>query len=140
MGVEIVEYSDVYADQVLDLIDLCELMPLAKENLEVKFGNILSFVALDNNKLVGYAMGVFGGDYGYLNKIAMHPDYRRKGIANDLMKKVEAFFKENNVAQIFIPAHDHLPVAKDFYKSIGYDETLLRIMGKELYNIYEVKR
>jgi len=53
------------------------------------------FVAVDDGSLVGTAMSGFDGHRGWVYYVAVHPNYRRRGIGSVLMKKVETQYGLN---------------------------------------------
>jgi N-acetylglutamate synthase len=74
----------------------------------------LNFVATDNNKIIGCVMCGYDGRRGYLQHLIVKPEYRRKGIGENLFKncirnldkigisKTQIFvFKDNDIANKF---------------------------------------
>lgn len=69
-----------------------------------------SIVAVENNVIVGF------GDIdktGYLDRLFVHADYQRKGIATAICDQLEQFVKEN------ITTHASI-TAKPFFEKRGY--------------------
>ena len=79
------------------------------KNLTKKsFKNILSskyhanFVAIQSKKIVGVIFGLSdGGDVGYLYKLEVHPEFRRKKIGTNLVKQALKTWKTYNLRLIF---------------------------------------
>ena len=47
----------------------------------------------DRDMLIGSVIGDSSGRKGWINRLAVHPDYRGKGLAAVLIKECEEFFK-----------------------------------------------
>jgi len=64
---------------------------------------------------------------GYLHRLAIHPDYQRKGFAKKLMKYAFNFSKENGFKSIRLDTFSGNPQNNIFYQSLDF---------KKLENIY----
>ena len=70
-----------------------------KENIlnQLKITNNRFFVAVMANELVGAIIASHNGRKGWINRLAVLPEFREKGIAAALIKKSEEFFLSNNI-------------------------------------------
>lgn len=105
------------------------------------FDNDLCLVALDKDKLVGFIYGVkrkfpylekgYEEDKAWIVALFVEEDYRRRGIAKELISTVEKKFVALGVKKIVVGAYsphyifpgvdeDHYPEAMYFFKSCGY--------------------
>jgi ribosomal protein S18 acetylase RimI-like enzyme len=64
---------------------------------------------------------------GYLHRLAIHPDYQRKGFAKKLMKYAFNFSKENGFKSIRLDTFSGNPQNNIFYQRLDF---------KKLENIY----
>ncbi len=84
------------------------------------------FVAYVDDELVGYVMGFIRSAYsknpdnpGCLNSIVVKKEYRKRGIGNQLLAKVEEYFKNNG--RNYIQAYNYLPLCYEWYIP-GFDK------------------
>ncbi|MEA2097094.1 MAG: GNAT family N-acetyltransferase [Candidatus Cloacimonadota bacterium] len=66
-----------------------------KRQLQLK--NNRFYVAEITGKLVGAIIATHNGRKGWINRLAVLPKFRGKGVASSLMKKSEDFFLSNNI-------------------------------------------
>jgi ribosomal-protein-alanine N-acetyltransferase len=89
------------------------------------------FVALLENKVVGYAGVWVVCDEGHITNIAVHPDFRRKGIGSLLMQKLITHAREHDVAVMTLDVRAGNDAAKNMYAKFGFKKSGLR---KEYYS------
>ena len=74
----------------------------SKEKIQTEitsdFGTFIG--AYDNEKLIGVIIATFDGRKGWLNRLAVHPDYRRHGIGKLLINEGENYLKTKKSALI----------------------------------------
>ena len=92
----------------------------------------LFYVAVFDGILVGTAMSGFDGHRGWVYYVAVHPDYRRRGIGTQLMKKVETSLKEIGCLKLNLQIRADNAEVKSFYESLGYRVEDRISMGKRL--------
>jgi len=70
-----------------------------KENIEkqLQIENNRFFVAEIDKKFVGAIIASHNGRKGWINRLAVQPEFRGKGIASTLIRKAEEFFISNNI-------------------------------------------
>jgi ribosomal protein S18 acetylase RimI-like enzyme len=94
----------------------------------------LFFVASQGSKLIGSAMAGFDGHRGWVYYVAVHPDYRSKGLGRRLMSTVEAGLEELGCTKVNLQIRSSNAEAMTFYKKIGYSVEDRISMGKILSN------
>ena len=111
---------------------------LLKEN--VKTGKI--FVAVEDGKIVGYASGwiktiedfpnLTGAPNvnGMFDNIFVLPEYRRKGVASALVKKLEEYFQENRCQLVWLNVYSGNAPALNFYNKLGYSPNATTLIKK----------
>lgn len=80
----------------------------------------LSFLAKDNKKIIGTVLGSYDGRRGYVQKLVVHKDFRKRGVGKLLAEKL---IKElHKLGALYIPIN----VEKDlvtFYEKCGFKKT-----------------
>jgi ribosomal protein S18 acetylase RimI-like enzyme len=109
--------------------------PAADIESKLKIQPELFYVAVTDGHLVGTAMSGFDGHRGWVYYVAVHPDYRRKGIGSALMKKIETTLIEIGCPKLNLQIRADNAQVKSFYKSLGYTVEERISMGKRLGNI-----
>jgi ribosomal protein S18 acetylase RimI-like enzyme len=88
---------------------------------EIKGGDVIFLVAESDGEIVGSLLGTSDGRKGWINRLAVHPDYQRKGAAKQLMHAVEKTFEERDILVIGCLIHDDNLPSRNFFESMGYD-------------------
>jgi ribosomal-protein-alanine N-acetyltransferase len=77
-------------------------------------------VAEVEKKIVGYIIGFCKNEVGIVVSIAVHPNFRRKGIGTKLWGELLKLFKNNNVKIARLEVRKSNSIAQNFYKKIGF--------------------
>lgn len=117
----------------IDIQDYEKLIPFWKENyfvnemdsrerfkLFLEKNPNLSILAEDDGVIVGTALGSFDGRRGYLQKVVVDKKLRKKGLGQQLVKKVIA--KLQTLGTIFIPINVEQEFVH-FYENCGFKKT-----------------
>ena len=72
--------------------------------------------------LAGYVFCAFAGGEIHVNKIAVDPLYRRRGVARLLMKEVLDFSDRIQAEEIFLEVRPSNVPARNFYVQLGFRE------------------
>jgi ribosomal protein S18 acetylase RimI-like enzyme len=75
----------------------------------------LFYVAVFDGNLVGTAMSGFDGHRGWVYYVAVHPNYRRRGIGTKLMKKVEKSLVEIGCPKLNLQIRANNAEVESFY-------------------------
>jgi len=88
--------NDIHVSQIAELEKLCFSDPWSEKSITSELHNVLSYwlVALDGDTVAGYvgSQSVLG-ESDMMN-VAVHPDYRRQGIAEGLVTGLVQALKE----------------------------------------------
>jgi len=105
------QFEENNLDDLLDLLKIS--MPLDKFTKGLLVENViedmsknpeLCLAAYKGEKLVGFGLGVIrrreDEEMGYIKFLAVHPDYRRKGIAKEIYTQIEKGIAQENISKI----------------------------------------
>ena len=92
----------------------------------------LLFVCIAEGRVVGSALVGFDGFRGWVNKVATHPEYQRRGIASLLMKTAEEALTAIGCPKLNLQVRADNPANVAFYQSAGYEIEERISMGKRL--------
>lgn len=122
MDIRIVPLRSEYVRQTAALDKLCFSEPWSEKSFWEVLENPLAVyrVALCGEKLVGYAGMYLVENVCDIMNIAVHPDNRRCGIANKLMKSLVNYAKDNNAEVIELEVRLGNASARAFYEKLGF--------------------
>lgn len=78
-------------------------------------------VAEVDQRIVGSLIATFDGWRGNMYRIAVHPDYRRRGIGRALVKEGERCLAKLGVKRITALVEEKYPEAIAFWSDVGYE-------------------
>lgn len=81
---------------------------------------------MENGEISGYMSLQFVLDEGYIINVATHSKYRRQGIADELIREMEAEAIELNLAFMTLEVRETNTPAINLYKKHGFSEVGLR--------------
>jgi ribosomal protein S18 acetylase RimI-like enzyme/catechol 2,3-dioxygenase-like lactoylglutathione lyase family enzyme len=86
----------------------------------ISAGPALVLIAELSGQVVGSVIGGFDGWRGNLYRLAVHPEYRRRGIARALVREAERRLVERGAARITALVEREHPWAMEFWQAAGY--------------------
>ena len=89
-------------------------------------------VAERDNAIVGSVMVGYEGHRGWINYLAVHPDFRLGGIGWALMEQAELLLRGLGCPKINLQVRKHNTGVIAFYERIGFSEDAVIPMGKRL--------
>jgi ribosomal protein S18 acetylase RimI-like enzyme len=87
---------------------------------EIKGLNAVFLVAEIEGKLVGSVFATHDGRKGWINRLAVSPAFRRRGIAQKLVREAEGRLAERGIEIVACLIEDANAGSKRFFESIGY--------------------
>ena len=89
---------------------------------EIKSKTAMYCVAVDDEKVVAYmGMHCVCGE-GHITNVAVHPDYRRKGVASSLINHFILYAKQNNFEFLTLEVRESNEKAIACYTKFGFKE------------------
>lgn len=125
MTYNIVPMTSEHLDQVADIERLCFSDPWSRrmlsEHLENECAATLVAQGADGTVL-GYAGLLVVLDEGYITNVAVRPEYRRQGIASELLEVFRRFGEGNHMAFLTLEVRASNTAARALYQKHGYAE------------------
>lgn len=125
---QIVKMQAKHIEDLAAIEKLCFSKPWSYEALAEELSNPLAvfFVAEYDGKAVAYAGMHHIIDEGYITNIAVHPDWRRRGLATRLIQTLDGYASENDLALLTLEVRCSNEAAIGIYKREGFDEEGVR--------------
>jgi ribosomal-protein-alanine N-acetyltransferase len=74
--------------------------------------------------MIGFIVGLVEPDHtGHITTVGVAPEFRRRGIANRLLEKVEDGFRRRNVRMVRLEVRSVNTGAQQLYRNLGYTAT-----------------
>ena len=129
MTYDIIPMTSAHLDQVAEIEKLCFSDPWSRrmlsEHLENECAATLVAVSTDGT-ILGYAGLLVVLDEGYITNVAVRPDYRRQGIAGELLRVFRRFAEGNQLAFLTLEVRESNAPARALYAKYGYNEVGVR--------------
>jgi ribosomal protein S18 acetylase RimI-like enzyme len=74
----------------------------------------------DGEQLIGVALATHDGRKGWINRLAVHPDFRRQRVASRLIEACEELFAEKGIGVYAALVHDHNAASLAAFEREGY--------------------
>ena len=119
-----VPMTQAHVAQIADLEKLCFYDPWSEKSIASELENRLSLwlVALDGDKVVGYVGSQSVMGWADMMNIAVDPDYRRQGVAQELVERLVAALMENAVTCLTLEVRASNEPAKALYGKLGFQQ------------------
>ena len=114
--------------QVAELEALCFADPWSQRSVASELNNPLSLwlVALEGERLAGYVGSQTVLDETDMMNIAVHPDFRRRGLAQELITALIVALKEKGSRCLTLEVRASNAPAKGLYEKMGFQQVGLR--------------
>ena len=92
----------------------------------------LFLVGFLEDKLIASVMGGYDGHRGWINYLAVHPDFQAKGYGKQLINNVETRLRKLGCPKINLQIRDGNDKVLSYYQKLGFVEETRISMGKRL--------
>lgn len=92
----------------------------------------LFLVGSINNKIITSAMVGYEGHRGWVNYLAVHPDFQRQGAGQQIMKEAERRLLNLNCPKVQVQIRTTNSGVIKFYRKLGYVQDEVVNLGKRL--------
>ena len=110
--------------QVAELEKICFADPWSEKSIASELDHTWSLwlVALDDNNVVGYIGSQTAVDETDVMNVAVHPDYRRRGIAERLIGMLVAELKDRGSRALMLEVRSSNAPAIALYEKLGFSQ------------------
>lgn len=118
------QMTDAHVAQIARLERHCFSDPWSEKSVASELNNCLSLwlVALDGATVAGYIGSQSVGDEADMMNVAVHPDYRRRGIARELVMGLVAALGEKGVHSLALEVRASNAPAIALYEQLGFTQ------------------
>ena len=111
-----------HVTQIAELETICFSDPWSEKSIGSELENKLSYwlVAMEGGRVAGYVGSQTVLDETDMMNIAVHPDYRRKGIAEALVTALIARLKEQGSTSLMLEVRASNKPARKLYEKMGF--------------------
>ena len=92
----------------------------------------LLLVGILDNSLIATVMGGYEGHRGWINYLAVNPDFQGKGYGQEIMNSVETGLREMGCPKINLQIRRGNDKIASFYQKLGFTNDHVVSMGKRL--------
>ncbi len=130
-------YEELDKENVITLWQRCGLVvpwndPAADIVRKIDVNPDLFLVGELAGEIIASVMGGYEGHRGWINYLAVLPEYRRSGYAREIMDEVEDRIKKRGCLKINLQVRSTNKDVIQFYNSIGYGVDEVVSLGKRL--------
>lgn len=120
----VVRFEKQHIPALCELEKICFSSPWSERSFEEELENPLAvfLIAEDDGRVLGYVGCHFVCGEGDITNVAVHPDFRRKGVARTLLNSLEDEAKTRETEYINLEVRKSNLPAISLYKLMGYEE------------------
>ena len=128
MNCRICDASHGHIEQLEALERSCFSLPWTKEQLESQLPDDMHcfLIALDGDRILGYAGMMHVLDEGYISNVAVAPDARRRGIGDQLIRTLLIRSAELGLSFVTLEVRSGNQAAIRLYEKHGFQKLGLR--------------
>ena len=119
---ELVKLTEAHIPQMVELEKICFSLPWTADMIKSELNNpsCLYLAAVDGDTLVGYIGVQTVLDEGYINNVAVRPEYRRQGIAAALISLLVEQARAIGLAFMTLEVRESNAPAIPLYEKLGF--------------------
>ncbi len=120
MQIEMMNKSHI--DGIIEIENESFAIPWSRSSIEKELKNNFAIyaVAIENNKVLGYGGMWHVVNEGHITNIAVHKDYRRKGIGQAIIEKLVEIAEEKEMIGLTLEVRKSNTPALELYKKNGF--------------------
>ena len=120
----ILEMNAAHVSQVVALEKICFADPWSEMSIASELQNLWSYwlVALEDDRVIGYVGSQSSIDEADIMNVAVHPDFRRQGIAEALINRLVADLKERDIHALLLEVRVSNTPAITLYEKLGFSQ------------------
>ena len=126
MKVKVVPMTADHLEELERLERICFSRPWSRKMLAEELDNqCAAFLVAEEpltGKVVGYAGLLVMADEGYITNVAVFPEYRRRGVAEQLIAVFDSFARGNHLAFLTLEVRPSNAGAIALYRGFGFEE------------------
>lgn len=129
MNYNIIPMTSEHLDQVVEIEKICFSDPWSRRMLSEHLENECAATLVaqgEDGTILGYAGLLVVLDEGYITNVAVRPEYRRQGIAGELLGVFRRFAEGNRMAFLTLEVRDSNASARALYAKHGFSEVGVR--------------
>ena len=124
-------------ESLVSLWNICKLTvpwnnPYKDIARKLKVQAELFLVGYLEDKLIASVMGGYDGHRGWINYLAVHPEFQGRGYGNQLMDNVETRLRKLGCPKINLQIRDVNDKVSSYYQKLGFVEEKRISMSKRL--------
>lgn len=121
-GFTVCEFREKHVDEAEALEKLCFSEPWSRASLEMMMKPPFSGVACETEDgvLAGYGAMILSGDEGEIANLATSPDFRRRGIARELLRTMIGTLRSGGARNVYLEVRESNVPAARLYMSEGF--------------------
>lgn len=122
-------------DSVIDLWKRAGLILSRSDRIEglekkLKRDSELFFVVEEDGRIIGAVMGCYDGRRGWINHLAVDPEYQGRNIGRAIIKELEKRFKKLGCEKVNLLIEKNNCKVQGFYENMGFKTDELIFMEK----------
>ena len=120
--IQYVSFDESHVMPIAELERLCFSDPWSENSIRYELTNPLScwLVAVEDGRVAGYVGSQSVLDEADMMNIAVHPDFRRRGVAQSLVEGLVAGLKEKNIRCLTLEVRASNDPAISLYQKLGF--------------------
>lgn len=120
----ILEMNAAHVSQVAALEKICFADPWSEMSIASELQNLWSYwlVALEDDRVIGYVGSQSSIDEADIMNVAVHPDFRRQGIAEALINRLVADLKVRDIHALLLEVRVSNTPAITLYEKLGFSQ------------------
>jgi ribosomal protein S18 acetylase RimI-like enzyme len=137
MQFRIVTYRSEFLNDVVDLWKKCNLVvpqndPVEDIQKKVEFQPESFLIGLLDGKVIGSIMVGYEGHRGWINYLAVTPEYQRRGYGGQLVQKSIDELRKMGCLKVNLQVRNTNTTVINFYKHLGFKDDKVTSLGLRL--------